>query len=93
MGGRTEIGLQNMLIALKNYTSKNRMTLNIEKTKVMILNNSGRHMRRQFYFGENEIETRQYKYLGFMMTPSGEITTGLKDLKDRASRAIISMKY
>ena len=51
-------------------------------------------MRRQFYFGENKIETtRQYKYLGFMMTPSEEITTGLKDLKDRASRALMSMKY
>ena len=91
---KTEIGLQNMLNALKKYTSKNGMTLNIEKTKVMIFNKSGRHMRRQFYFGENKIETtRQYKYLGFMMTPSGEITTGLKDLKDRASRALMSMKY
>ena len=91
---KTEIGLQNMLNALKNYTSKNGMTLNIEKTKVMIFNKSGRHMRRQFYFGENKIETtRQYKYVGFMMTPSGEITTGLKDLKDRASRALMSMKY
>ena len=80
---RTEIGLQNMLNALNNYTSKNGMTLNIEKTKVMIFNKSGRHMRRQFYFGENKIETRrQYKYLGFMMTPLGETTTGLKDLKD-----------
>ena len=90
---KTEIGLQNMLNALKNYTSKNGMTLNIEKTKVMIFNKSGRHMRRQSYFGENIIETRQYKYLCFMMTPSGEITTGLKDLKDRASRALMSMKY
>ena len=91
---KTEIGLQNMLNALKNDTSKNGMTLNIGKTKVMIFNKSGRHMRRQFYFGENKIEiARQYKYLGFMMTPSGEITTGLKDLKDRASRALMSMKY
>ena len=38
-------------------------------------------------------ERIKYKYLGFMMTPSGEISTGLKDLKDRASRALMSMKY
>ena len=30
----------------------------------------------------------QYKYLGFMVTPLGEITTGLKDLKDRVLRAV-----
>ena len=83
---KTEIGLQNMLKALKNYTSKNGMTLNIEKTKVMIFNKSGRHMRRQFYFGKNKIETtRQYKYLGFMMTPSGEITAGLNEGLKRQS--------
>ena len=35
---------------------------------------------------KNEIvyTTNSYKYLGFVITPSGEITSGLKDLKDRA---------
>ena len=63
---RYEQGLTNMLKALKTYTEVNGMTLNVEKTKVMIFNSSGRHMRRNFYFGSNKIETtRQYKYLGF----------------------------
>ena len=42
---------------------------------------------------KNEIvyTTNSYKYLGFVITPSGEITSGLKDLKDRALRAYYTL--
>lgn len=51
-------------------------------------------MRRTFYAGKEKLEsTRQYKYLGFIVTPSGEINTGLKDLKDRALRALAKLKH
>ena len=90
---KTEMGLKNMLSALNSYTKKNGMTLNTTKTKVMIFNKNGRHIRRDIRCGNEKIETtRQYKYLGFMVTPSGEITTGLKDLKDRALRAFAKLK-
>ena len=50
-------------------------------------------MRRNFYVGNDKIESsRQYKYLGFLVTPSGEIKSGLTDLKDRAQRALAKMK-
>ena len=50
-------------------------------------------IRRNFYFGNDKLETtRQYKYLGFLVTPSGEISTGLHDLKDRALRAFMKLK-
>ena len=59
----------------------------------MIFNKGGRHTRRDINFGNDKLETtRQYKYLGFIVSPSGEITMGLKDLKDRALRAFIKMK-
>ena len=90
----TELGLSNMLKTLKLYTGANGMTLSIEKTKVMIFNSRGCHMRRNFFFGNEKIETtRHYKYLGFLVTPSGEINTGLNDLKDRAQKAFYSMKF
>ena len=48
---------------------------------------------KSFSYGENKIDsTRQYKYLGLLITPSGEINSGLKDLKDRALRAFIKSK-
>ena len=72
---------------------KNGMALNIKKTKIMIFNKNGRHIRRNFFFGQNRLETtRQYKYLGFLVTPSGEINSGLNDLKDRAQRAFSKLK-
>ena len=36
--------------------------------------------------------TNVYKYIGFVLTPSGEITTGIKDLKVRALRSFYKMK-
>ena len=82
-----------MLEALKSYTSKNGMTLNIKKPKVMIFYKNGRHIRRDIFFGNDKLETtRKYKYLGFMVTPSGEINTGLHDLKDRALRALMKLR-
>ena len=59
----------------------------------MTFNKNGRHIRENFFFGEEKIETtRQYKYLGFLVTPSGEITSGLQDLRDRALRAFHKLK-
>ena len=86
-------GLQAMLQALNLYAEKNGMSLNIKKTKVMIFNKTGRHIRMNFQFGQDRLtSTREYKYLGFLITPSGEINSGLKDLKDRAQRALFKLK-
>ena len=55
----------------------------------MIFNKTGKLIRCNFKYKNMNINTvREYKYLGFMITPSGEITTGLKDLKNRALRAV-----
>ena len=36
--------------------------------------------------------TGEYKYLGCKVTPSTEINSGLKDLKDRAVKAFMKLK-
>ena len=90
---KSKEGLQNMLSVLNTYSKNNGMSLNIKKTKIMVFNKAGRHMRQNFYFGKDRLDTtRQYKYLGFLVTPSGEINSGLKDLKDRALRAFSKLK-
>jgi hypothetical protein len=82
-----------MLNALKTYADKNGMTINTKKTQTIIFNKSGHHIRRNFNVGKDKLDsTREYKYLGFMVTPSGEIGTGLKDLKNRALRALSKLK-
>ena len=90
---KSKEGLENMLLALKLYSERNGMALNAKKTKVMIFNKNGRHIRRVFKFGQEKLETtRQYKYLGFLVTPSGEINSGLRDLRDRAQHAFSKLK-
>ena len=84
----SESGLNKMMSKLSNYNEKNGLEINIDKTKCMIFNKTGRLIRRNFKYRDKNIGTiREYKYLGFVLTPSGEIVSGLHDLKDRAARA------
>ena len=89
----SEDGLQNMLNLLEKYSNENYLTVNTKKTKCMIFNKNGRLLLRPFYLNNTRLEcVRLYKYLGFMITPSGEINTGLKDLRDRAFRAFMKIR-
>ena len=90
---QSEEGLQSMLDNLYDYTVDNGMQINADKTKVMIFNKTGRFFRRTFRVGNEQIfSTHEYKYLGFLITPSGSITAGLKNLKDRALKAYYKLK-
>jgi hypothetical protein len=89
----SEEGLRKMLETMEKYCDENELILNSEKTKCMIFNKSGRLIRTHFSFKGIRLDTvRSYKYLGFIITPSGEITTGLKDLRDRAMKAFFKLK-
>ena len=66
--------LQCMLNKLSQYTKENRMEINADKTKGRLLNKSGNFFRRGFAFNSELIFiTNSYKYLGCIVTPSGEI--------------------
>ena len=54
--------------------AKNELTVNLDKTKCMTFNKTGRLMRIPFYLAGVKLENvRSYKYLGLIITPSGEI--------------------
>ena len=89
----TENGLNTMLKNLKTYTEDNKLQVNLDKTKCMVFNKTGRLIRRSFYLGKEKLEmVREYKYLGFLVTPSFNICTALADLKDRGLRAYGALK-
>ena len=82
-----------MISKLGIYAKTNHLEVNVDKTKAMIFNKSGRFVKTVYKMNNLFIHcTNSYKYLGFIFTPSGEITTGLKDLKVRALRAYYKMK-
>ena len=89
----SNIGLQEMIHKLDSYAKNNHLEVNNDKTKALIFNKTGRFIKLAYKMGDQFIYcTNSYKYLGFIFTPSGEITTGLKDLKSRALRAYYKMK-
>ena len=82
-----------MLRNLMSYTEENSMQVNLDKTKCMIFNKTGRLIRRTFHFGDAKLEmVNEYKYLGFLVTPSFNITRALIDLRDRGLRAYGALK-
>ena len=89
----SEGGLQQMLNVLELYCQENKLKINTDKTKCMIFNKGGRIIRRNFYVNGVTLDNvRTYKYLGFLLTPSGEIKSGLHDLRDRALKAFMKLK-
>ena len=90
----TKEGLQRKLNTLAGYSKVNRLTVNTKKTQCMIFNKTGRLLKNhKFTYNNTTLEcVREYKYLGFIVTPSGEILTGLKDLRNRAMRALAKLR-
>ena len=89
----TREDLERLLKTLDEFCKENELTINTKKTKCMIFNKTGRLMRRPFFLDGVTLEmVRSYKYLSFVITPYSEISTGLKDLRDRAFKGFMKMK-
>ena len=90
----SEVGLQKKLNALEKYCDINKLSVNTKKTQCMIFNSSGKLLKKHnfTYKGKPLVCVREYKYLGFIVTPSGEVRTGLEDLRKRALKAYAKMK-
>ena len=90
----TEEGLQKKLDSLGRYSKANKLTVNTKKTQCMVFNKTGRLLKNyKFTYNNTVLEcVREYKYLGFLVTPSGEIASGLKDLRNRAMKALAKMR-
>ena len=90
MVSKDESTLRKMLKTLEEYANKNKLEINTDKTKIMTFNKTGRLLR---HINSIQLENvRSYKYLGFLLTPPGEITSGLNDLTDRALKAFMKLK-
>ena len=85
--------LEKLLKIVSDYCNINKLTINSKKTKCLIFNKTGRLIREKVSMNGIPLENvREYKYLGFIFTPSGEIGTGLQDLRDRAFKSFQTLK-
>jgi hypothetical protein len=78
---KTANGLQRILNRLSLYCDSLGLRVNIKKTKVMIMNPTGRTISVPFTYNGEIIEcTSEYKYLGTYFTASGSFQRATEDL-------------
>ena len=82
--------LQSMLNALSAWTKKWRLSVNVDKTKVMHCRKQSKTVTNfQFYFDGIEIGiTKCYRYLGLDITDTLTFTVCSKNLHDAGSRSL-----
>ena len=75
---------------LYQYTLENGIEVNLQKTKPVVFNKTGKLFRKSFIFGNKKIDdAREYKYLGFLLTPSLSLKSSLTDLKDKGYEGLL----
>jgi hypothetical protein len=78
-------GLQNKLDILKQYCNDWCLTVNTNKTKVLIFNKAGKHIKHTFNLIDTQLEcVNRYKYLGIHFCASGSFYFAQEDLYKKA---------
>ena len=92
----TADGLQNRLNILYDYCQRWRLTVNPNKSKILIFRKGGRLPQNlQFYYGDTVLEiTNKYTYLGIVFTTGGSFSEAQSTLSGQAQKAIFVLnKY
>ena len=87
-------GLQAKLDLLQAFCEDWCLSINIDKTKVVIFNKAGRLINSESYsiFNKTISCTTTYKYLGILFSASGTFTPAKKQLYDKSVKALYSLK-
>ena len=90
----TSKGLQKSLDILHDYCVKWNLEVNINKTKVVIFNKSGRILKGFSFFYNHEpvCIVNEYKYLGIILKPSGTFSEAINQLSKKANKAIFCIR-
>ena len=81
-------GLQDRLNALVSYCDTWCLNVNLKKTKVLMFNKSGRHIKEPFYFNNELTESvNKHKYLGVIFQSSGLFNYAKEELNNKSLKA------
>lgn len=88
------IGLQKMINCLSEFCDRFSMKINLDKTKIMVFRNGGRHSRKEkWYLDGREIEVvSKFRYLGLTISNSGVWTAAQSELANRATKGLFCIK-
>ena len=90
----SETGLQNSLNNLSNYCDKWHLTVNVQKTKTLVFQNSCCKLQKPFIrFKNNYLENvKEYKFLGSLITSNGSLVNSSLELSKKARKVMFSIK-
>ena len=84
--------LQYALDQFKEYCEEMKLTVNVEKTKIVIFTNSRNKNHFEFKFNASTIEiVDAYKYLGIYFAKNGSFTLAKKSIAEQANKALFSL--
>ena len=83
-------GLQQCLNKISCYFDKWKLKLNINKTKILIFNKSGKKIKGyKFIYKGRTIETaKSYQYLGLVFSNNGNFNKAINILKEKGRKAV-----
>ena len=89
----SELGLQKAIDALHDYCNKWQLTVNCDKTNVVIFSRRKVDASKYnfTYNGKNLEITSDFKYLGLRLKHNGTCTLGVRELCKQASRAMFAL--
>jgi hypothetical protein len=89
----TAEGLQAKLDILDSYCNDWCLTVNPTKTKILVFNKAGRHLRHKFKYKACELECVQHcKYLGVYFSASGTFSYAQDELYKKSLRAYFKLQ-
>lgn len=82
--------LQKMLRTLEKYVTKNGLTVNTGKTKVMVFRNGGKRKKdEKFFFKGVELQVvNEFKYLGYWFSVKNTMEKQISTMSDKAQKAV-----
>ena len=87
-----ENGLQQCLNKLQSYSNKWKLKVNLNKTKLMVFNKSGRKPNFNCKFSQQKVDVaKSYTYLGCVLTPSGAFSANQDQLYNKGLRALSNL--
>lgn len=88
----TKEGLQSLLDKLHIYCIKWNVTVNTDKSKVMVFKNGTRLENIDFYYNNIKLEmVKKFTYLGVTLSSNGKFYQSQKHLAEQASKALFAL--
>ena len=76
---------------MNHYCVMWKLKINTMKTKVVIFSHQKVKEKSKYMLGENELEiVEEYTYLGFSLKYNGNLSPGICEIKNQASRTMYS---